>query len=66
MITVNAMSTLKPVIATPSAVPAAGGCSIFILTIMKIENPTAREYKIILPRNKVCGIKANNSRKQDR
>ncbi len=32
-----------PVIATPRAVPAAGGCSVSVTTIAKMEAPTARE-----------------------
>lgn len=33
-----------PVMATPSAVPAAGGCSVSMTTIANIEAPTAQEY----------------------
>lgn len=32
-----------PVIVTPSAVPADGGCSVSVTTMMKIDVPTARE-----------------------
>ena len=32
------------VFATPRAVPAAGGCSVSVTTIMKIARPTARAY----------------------
>jgi len=35
----------KPLIANPNAVAAAGGCSVSITTIIKIANPTAREYE---------------------
>lgn len=50
----------NPLIATPKAVPDAGGCSVSIITIMKIEEPTASEYKIMENKNEVCGIWANN------
>ena len=48
----------KPVIATPKAVAAAGGCSVSIITIMKMESPTASEYAIIEQRKEGWGIKA--------
>lgn len=32
----------NPVMATPKAVPLAGGCSVFVITIKKMEIPTAR------------------------
>ena len=44
MITAIKTSKDKPVVATPSAVPAAGGCSISITTIVNIAAPTAHEY----------------------
>lgn len=43
----------NPVIATPSAVPAAGGCSISITTIINMETPTASEQGIVLLKNRV-------------
>jgi hypothetical protein len=33
----------KPVIAMLKAVPDAGGCSVSVTTIVKIESPTASE-----------------------
>lgn len=32
-----------PVIAIPNAVPEAGGCSVSVIVIKKIDNPTAKE-----------------------
>ena len=37
----------NPVIATPSAVPHAGGCSMSNTTIANIVDPTAKENTII-------------------
>jgi hypothetical protein len=37
-------SKLMTVIAIPKAVPDAGGCSVSVTTIVKIEVPTASEY----------------------
>jgi len=47
----------KPVIAIPKAVPAAGGCSVSIITIMKIVSPTANAYTIAAYKCEGCGIK---------
>ncbi len=57
-----AMATLRenPVIATPKAVPLAGGCSVSELTIKNIEIATASEYMIIEERSEGCGINADN------
>ena len=43
---ITATATLKenPVMATPKAVDAAGGCSVSVITIVKVERPTASEY----------------------
>ena len=49
----------NPLIAIPKAVPDAGGCSVSVTTIMKIESPTANEYTIIEGKNKWCGINAH-------
>lgn len=49
----------KPVITMPKAVPDAGGCSVSITTITKIESPTASEYTRIEYKNEGCGIKAH-------
>ena len=38
----------KPFMATPNAVPEAGGCSVSVMTMRKIESPTAIEYMIAL------------------
>jgi len=46
-----------PMIATPKAVPDAGGCSISAITITKIESPTASEYTITDCKKEGCGIK---------
>ncbi len=57
----TAINTSKemPVIATPRAVPAAGGCSTSITTIVNIVVPTASEYKIIEYNKEDCGNKEN-------
>ena len=49
----------KPLIATPRAVPAAGGCSVLVTTITNIENPTESEYTAIDCKNSWCGIRAH-------
>ena len=43
---INAKSILKlkPLIAVANAVPEAGGCSVPVITIRSIDNPTAKEY----------------------
>jgi len=33
---------VHPLTAIPKAVPAAGGCSVFVMTMMKIANPTEK------------------------
>jgi hypothetical protein len=48
------------VIAIPKAVPAAGGCSVSITTIIKTETPTASEYMTIVLKNEECEIKDNS------
>lgn len=50
----------NPVIATPSAVPAAGGCSMSNTTIASIVVPTANENTIIERKWKGWGIIAQN------
>lgn len=51
----------KPSTETPSAVPAAGGCSVSKTTMMKIESPTASEQisEVLINswRNGACGIR---------
>ena len=47
----------NPLIAKPNAVAAAGGCSVSITTIIKIANPTAREYESAAYKTAECGIK---------
>ena len=54
-ITANATLGWKPLIATPSAVPEAGGCSVFVMIIKNIESPTAMEY-IMTFMDGGCGI----------
>ena len=46
--------------ATPRAVPPAGGCSASRATIRKMAIPTASAYTIIEGKIEVCGIKAHN------
>jgi len=43
----------------PKAVPAAGGCSVSIITMMKMESPTASEYTIMEWIEEGCGSKAH-------
>jgi hypothetical protein len=50
---------LKPVIANPIAVPAAGGCSASRTTIKKIDMPTAKEYINAVKKIVGWGIKAH-------
>lgn len=50
----------KPVIATPKAVPLAGGCSVSVATIKNIEMATANEYTMIEERTEGCGMNAAN------
>ena len=47
MLETSAIAVLKenPLMANPNEVAAAGGCSVSITTIIKIVNPTAREYE---------------------
>jgi len=44
-------------IATLKAVPEAGGCSVFVATIIKMERATAREYENNVPCEGLKGIK---------
>ena len=53
----QAICSENPFIATPKAVPAAGGCSVSITTIIKIEIPTASEYAEIEYKKEGCGSK---------
>ena len=59
----TAINTSKdiPVIATPRAVPAAGGCSVSVTTIVNIVAPTASEYIIMEYIKAGCGIKENKN-----
>jgi len=59
VITAKATFRENPLTTTPKAVPAAGGCSVSVTTIIKIERPTAREYKVIENRNECEGIREN-------
>jgi len=65
MLVITAVTTLKenPVMATPKAVDAAGGCSVSVTTIVKVERPTASEYANAECRNDCCGIKAQSDPK---
>ncbi len=58
--TVIATLIEKPVIATPKAVPLAGGCSKSSVTINNIEMPTASAYMIIDEKAEECGIKVTS------
>lgn len=46
MVTVINISMERPVIATPKALPAAGGCPMSNIVVMNIVAPTASEYII--------------------
>ena len=63
MLMLTAMKTSKemPVIAIPRAVPAAGGCSISITTMVNMVAPTANEYTIMEYIKADCGIKENKN-----
>jgi len=63
MLMLTAINTSKdvPVITTPRAVPAAGGCSVSVTTIVNIAAPTASEYTIIEYIKAGCGIKENKN-----
>jgi hypothetical protein len=50
--------------ATPRAVPAAGGCSVSITTIVNIVAPTASEYTRIEYIKVDCGNKENRNPKK--
>lgn len=50
--------------ATPRAVPAAGGCSVSITTIVNIADPTASEYTRIEHIKVDCGNKENRNPKK--
>jgi len=52
-----------PVMAMPSAVPAAGGCSISTTTINNIESPTARAYTEIEDSQCTWGMRAQTEPK---
>jgi hypothetical protein len=53
-----------PVITTPRAVPAAGGCSVSVTTIVRIEAPTAIEYIKSENIKAGCGNKENTNPKK--
>ncbi len=57
----TAINTSKemPVMATPRAVPAAGGCSISTTTMTNMATPTASEYTIMEYIKAGCGIREN-------
>ena len=57
VITPIATFELKPEIATPKDVPDAGGCSVDVITIKKMERPTASEYTTREYKREECGIK---------
>lgn len=61
MLTAANTSKEIPVIATPRAVPAAGGCSISITTIVNMAAPTAKEYTTVEYIKAGCGIKENKN-----
>ena len=48
-----------PATAIPKLVPDAGGCSVSVTTIKKIEVPTAIEYIKSDESNEECGINAH-------
>ena len=50
----------KPVMATPRAVPLAGGCSKSSATMRQIEIPTARAKTLMDVRVEGCGMSAHN------
>ena len=54
-----ATSLENPIIVTPNAVPDAGGCSVSIITMMKIEHPTASAYTIVDVNIELAGMRAN-------
>ena len=57
-----AIATLRenPLIATPRAVPPAGGCSVFVATIKNMAIPTASEYTMVEGKTEECGISAHS------
>ena len=56
---ITAMVTLreKPAVTTPRAVPEAGGCSVSVTTMRKIESPTANAYTTVAGRKVEWGIR---------
>jgi hypothetical protein len=63
MLMLTAANTSKeiPVIATPRAVPAAGGCSMSMTTMMNMAAPTANEHTTVEYIKAGCGIKENKN-----
>jgi len=58
------VENVHPLIVIPKAVPAAGGCSVLVITIIKIANPTENAGMIIfniLPELKKIICKSHHS-----
>ena len=55
---ITAMMTLseKPEVTTPRDVPEAGGCSVSVTTMRKMESPTANAYTTVAGRKAEWGI----------
>lgn len=54
-----ATSLENPIIVTPNAVPDAGGCSVSMMTIIKIDKPTASAYTIVDASMVLAGTRPN-------